>query len=137
MDGQWRNARPRDVMVASLERDAAIGPQPPHQLDLFLGPLAPVAEILAKGFVFDCVPTYSDAEAKLPLGEQVDLGRLLGDQHGLPLRDDDDAGDERRAWVPPRRGTPAAALVDEARPLMLDVHVTARRGRWPETRLCR
>ena len=36
----------------------------------------------------------ADAEAEVALGEQVDLGRLLGDQGGLALREDDDAGDE-------------------------------------------
>ena len=59
---------------------------------LLLASGAAVREVLAECLVFDGVPTDPDAEAELAIGQQVDLGCLLGDQDGLALRKDDDAG---------------------------------------------
>ena len=50
--------------------------------------------VLAERLVLDRVPADADAEAEPAAGEQVDLGRLLGDERGLALRQDDDPGDE-------------------------------------------
>ena len=36
----------------------------------------------------------ADPEPEASVGEQVHVGGLLGQQHGLPLRQDDDAGDQ-------------------------------------------
>src|SRR5205085_8453377 len=38
------------------------------------------------------VPPEADAQAETTAAEKVDLGRLLGDQGGLALGEDDDAG---------------------------------------------
>ena len=78
-------------MEASAEGHAALRPQAAHQLDLFLGSLASVGEILAQCLVFDGVPTDADAEAQPSIAQQVDLGGLLCDQRGLTLGKDDDA----------------------------------------------
>ena len=48
--------------------------------------------------VLDGVPAQADAEPEPPAGQQVDLGGLLGHQRRLPLRQDDDAGDEFERW---------------------------------------
>ncbi len=49
-------------------------------------------EVLAQRFVLDRVPTEPDPEAEAAAGQQVDLRGLLGDERGLALREDDDAG---------------------------------------------
>src|SRR5262249_1075780 len=69
-------------------------PQPPEQRHLLLEPPAPVRELLPERLVLDRVPSDTDAETELSAGEEVDLGRLLGRQDGLTLREDDDAGHE-------------------------------------------
>ena len=40
-----------------------------------------------------------DAEAEASAGQHVDLGGLLGDERGLALGQDDDAGDQLEAGV--------------------------------------
>jgi hypothetical protein len=67
---------------------------PPQQLDLLVGPAAAGGEVLAQGLVLDPVPAQAHAQAQAAAGEQVDLGGLLGDQGGLALGQDDDAGDQ-------------------------------------------
>ena len=52
-------------------------------------PASAVGEVLTQRLVLDRVPAQSDAEPEATLGEQVHLGRLLGHQGGLPLRQDD------------------------------------------------
>ena len=81
-------------MIAAREGHRLLGPQPAHQGDLFLGPLAAVAEILAERFVLHRVPADPDAEAESPAAQQIDLRRLLGGQGGLALGQDDHSGDQ-------------------------------------------
>ena len=81
-------------MVFPVEGDRTLRPQPPHQLDLLLGAPAAVGELLAERLELDGVPAQSNTEPESPAGEQIDLGGLLGHQHRLSLRQDDDAGDE-------------------------------------------
>jgi hypothetical protein len=59
----------------------------------------PGREVLAQGLVLDGVPPDAHAQAERATGQQVDLGGLLGHQHGRSLGEDGDAGDqfERRA----------------------------------------
>ena len=64
------------------------------QLDLLLEAAAAVREVLAERLVLDEVPADPEAEPELPVRQQVDLGRLLGEQRRLALRRDDDARDE-------------------------------------------
>src|SRR2546429_729864 len=51
----------------------------------------------SEGLVLNAVPADAHAQPELPAGEQVHLGRLLGGQHGLPLRQDDDSGEDRKS----------------------------------------
>jgi hypothetical protein len=51
-------------------------------------------KILVQPFVLDRVPADPDAEAQPPAAEQIDRGGLLGDERGLPLGQDEDAGGE-------------------------------------------
>ena len=81
-------------MVTPVERDHGLGPEAPEQLDLLLDPLAAVREVLAERLELDEVPAEADPEPEAPAGENVDLGGLLGDERGLPLREDEHAGDE-------------------------------------------
>ena len=48
-------------------------------------------KFLPERFVFDGIPAQPDTEAKATAGEEVDFGRLLCREHGLPLGQDDDA----------------------------------------------
>ena len=94
--GSAVGARPAPVIVwyLPLKVTDAFGPQLAHDLDLLLGAPAAVGELLAERLVLDGVPAQPDTEPEPPAGEQIDLGGLLGHQHRLSLRQDDDAGDE-------------------------------------------
>src|SRR5882757_7662730 len=81
-----------DPMMRALKGQRLLGPQPPHQLDLFIHSLATVAEFLSESLVFDGVPADPDTKAQPPLAQQIDLGGLFGDQDRLPLRQDDHLG---------------------------------------------
>ena len=93
----WRqriDAGVREAVPLALERDVGIGPQRLHHLDLFLGPLAPVVEILVEADELHLVPAHADAEPEAAAAEHVETGGLLGDQHRLALREDQHLGGE-------------------------------------------
>ena len=48
--------------------------------------------------VLDGVPANPESESEAPAGHDVDLGGLLGDKHGLALREDDDACHQSEPW---------------------------------------
>src|SRR6185369_17546233 len=56
---------------------------------------ATVLEGLVQGLELDGVPPHADTEAQPAAAQHVYLGRLLGHQGRLPLRQDQDAGRER------------------------------------------
>ena len=93
----------------AVEVDDRLRPEPPQHLDLLLRAAAAVREVLAERLELDEVPAEPDAEPEAPAGEDVDLGRLLGDERGLPLRQDEHAGDE----LEPRRDRGEVAEEDE------------------------
>ena len=82
-----RSNSPSKVTTGSVQ-------QPAQQRDLLGHPSSPLAEGLAERLVLDGVPADADAEPEPSLGQQVDLGGLLGDEGGLPLRQDDHPGDQ-------------------------------------------
>jgi hypothetical protein len=49
-------------------------------------------KILVEAGEFDLVPADPDAEPKPAARQYVETGRLLGDEHGLALRQDQHAG---------------------------------------------
>src|SRR5437868_7852303 len=83
-----------EAVPLALECNVGIGPQRFHHLDLFLGPLAPVVEILVEAHELELVPADADAEPETAATEHVETGSLLGDQHRLALRQDQDLGRE-------------------------------------------
>ena len=91
---QRRDAGRGHLLELAVEGHPALGEQPTQQVDLLLHAHAAVGEVLAERFVLDRVPAEPDAQAEVALREQVDLDGLLGDERGLPLRQDDDAGHE-------------------------------------------
>ncbi len=76
-----------DLVVAARERDHVVGPEQAQHLDLLLVPAGPVAEPGAERLVLHCVPPDPDAEPEPAARQHVDLGRLLGDERGLALRE--------------------------------------------------
>jgi hypothetical protein len=82
------------ALVHSLKADGPFGGESPQQLDLLADSPTSIVEVLSERVVFDRVPTESDSEAKMTISQKVDLGRLLGDECGLTLGEDDDAGHE-------------------------------------------
>src|SRR5207342_1582369 len=76
------------------ERNVGIGPQRLHHLDLFLGPLTPVVEILVEADELHFVPADADAEPEAAAAEHVETGSLLGDQHRLALCENQYLGGE-------------------------------------------
>src|SRR4051812_22575352 len=77
----------REAVPLALKSNVGIGPQRFHHLDLFLGSLAPVVEILVEADELQLVPAHADAEAETAAAEHVETGSLLGDQHRLALRE--------------------------------------------------
>ena len=99
LHGAREDAGGVDLVVATLERDDVLCPQQTHHLDLLFVATRSVAEVHAEGLVLHLVPTDADAEPKLAARQHVDLGRLLGHEHGLTLREDEHAGDELEVRV--------------------------------------
>src|SRR5262249_32618698 len=91
LHGERRDARAGHAVEHAVVREAALGPEAPEEGDLLL--LAPTAytEVLAERLVLDSVPPRPDAETESTVREHVDLRGLLGEEHGLALRADDDA----------------------------------------------
>ncbi len=83
-----------EVVVLAVEAEHILGPQASHQLDLLLLPLAPGAELLIEGVVLDRVPADADTEHEPVARQNCELGRLLGDEHRLALREDQDRRDQ-------------------------------------------
>ena len=81
-------------MVLPLEGHELVGPQQPHDLDLFIDASPPVGKIHAERLELHMVPADRHAEPEPAAAEHVESRRLLGHQRGLALRQDDDAGDE-------------------------------------------
>src|SRR5581483_11951009 len=94
LDRQWVEAGRPDRLVPPLEGDHWLRREAADQLDLFLEAPCPVLEVLAEPLVLNPVPADADAQPEAAAGQHVDLDRLLGDERGLPLRQDDHAGDE-------------------------------------------
>src|SRR4030095_14662786 len=89
----WIDAAVVELMEIAPELDVWFSPQRLHEAHLFLGALAPGAEIHAETLELDLVPADADAKAELaPLAQRVETRRLLGDQGGLALRQDHNAG---------------------------------------------
>ena len=85
LDRQRRNPGTRHRVIAAGEGDARLGPQFAHQLDLLVGALASGRKSLSQSLILDGIPAEADPEAQSSAAEQVDLGRLLGDENGLSL----------------------------------------------------
>ena len=75
-------------MPPALEIDVRLRPQRPHHFDLFLRAAAAVVKILVEPGELDLVPTDPDAEPEAPARQHVETRGLLGDEHGLALRQD-------------------------------------------------
>src|SRR5581483_6254883 len=89
LDGQRVDAGARDRVPAPVEVDDRLRPESPHHLDLLLHPPPAVAEVLAQRLELDEVPAEPDAETEASAREEVDLGRLLGRERRLALRQDE------------------------------------------------
>ena len=72
-------------------------PERAQQGDLLLDAPAARMEVLAERLELDVVPADADAEPQAPAAEVVDLGRLLGDERRLALRQADDRPSRARA----------------------------------------
>jgi hypothetical protein len=68
-----------------------LGPQLLHDLDLLLGAASAVMEVLVEPGKFDLVPADPDAEPEPAAAQHIETGRLLGDENGLALRQDQHA----------------------------------------------
>ena len=80
-----------NAMPLPVERHQLLGPERAHDRDLLLDALAAILEVLAQRLELDGVPADAHAEPQAPARQHVDGGRLLGDERGLPLREDQDA----------------------------------------------
>ena len=83
-----------EALAPELGSHAPLAPEPLHQRDLRVHALPARVEVLAQRLVLERIPAHSEPEPQPATGEHVDLRSLLGGERGLPLRQDDDAGDE-------------------------------------------
>ena len=67
-------------------------PQRLHDPHLFLRAPAAIVEILVEAGELDRVPADPDAEPEPAAAQNIERGRLFGDENGLALRQDQDAG---------------------------------------------
>src|SRR5215469_10248578 len=81
-----------DVMPAAFELDMRLGPQLLHDLHLFLGAAAAIAEILVEPDELGLIPADADAQPKPAATQHVETRRLLGDECSLTLRQDQYTG---------------------------------------------
>ena len=81
-----------NLVIAPLVIDHFLRPEQAQHFDLLGGTAAPVFPVLPQGLVLNFVPAHADAQAQAAAGQHVHLGGLLGDQGGLALGQDDDAG---------------------------------------------
>src|SRR5580658_10690729 len=79
------DARIVDLMPAPAEIHMRFGPQSLHELHLFLRTQPPIAEILVEPYELNLVPADPDPQPEPAAAQHVKAGGLLGDQHGLPL----------------------------------------------------
>src|SRR5947208_6521772 len=71
-----------------------LGPQRLHHFDLLFRAAAAIVEILVEPDELDLVPADADAEPEPAAAQRIKAGGLLGDERGLALRQDQDAGRE-------------------------------------------
>ena len=100
--GIWRvglgmDVAPVHAVELALEADQRLRPQSAEVGDLLVEPLAAGREVLPEGVVLDVVPPGPDAEPQPLAAQQVEVGGLAGDEHGLALREDQHAGQRARA----------------------------------------
>src|SRR6266566_2290338 len=87
-----------DRMELALEADDAFGPEPAHELDLLFEAPCAVLKRNAERGELDRVPANAHAQAQLALGQPIQIGGLLGDEHRLTLRQDNDARQVAQPW---------------------------------------
>src|SRR6185437_6832337 len=92
LDWQGIDAGAIDVVPLPVKLDHRLGPELAQDGDLLFDPSPTIVEILPERLVLDRIPTEADAEAKTTAAQHVDLGRLLGNEGGLSLRKNHDAG---------------------------------------------
>src|SRR5262249_19934216 len=85
---------PVDPVKPPLEGDDGVLPEFAQKADLLFEAFRAGPELLPEGLIFEVVPADADAEAKSLARQQIDVGSLLSDQHGLPLRQDQHARNE-------------------------------------------
>ena len=73
------------VPIASKANDI-LGPVAPQQLDLLIDTPAAIGEVWPKRFIFERIRPHRDTEPEASFAQHIDFGRLLGDQRGLALR---------------------------------------------------
>src|SRR5581483_8706797 len=88
----WIQCGTVDTVERPLEVHKRLRPEAAQEIDLFSHSAAAGAEILTQCCVFDVVPPDSDTESQPPAGQQIQVRRLPGHEHGLALGQDEDAG---------------------------------------------
>ena len=94
LHGHRHQPGPADVVEVAIERDRPLRPESAQELYLLLHPATARRKVLPEGVVLDSIPPDADAEPQPALRQNVDLSRLLRNQRGLALRQDQNAGDE-------------------------------------------
>jgi hypothetical protein len=79
---------------STLERHEVLGPKKTEYLNLLGLARAARFPFHSEGFVFDVIPSQTDAQPETPTAQDIHLGRLLSDNARLPLRRDQNAGGE-------------------------------------------
>src|ERR1700730_7479275 len=81
-----------DRVPPPLEAHMRLGPQLLHDLDLLFGAAATIVEGLVETGELDLVPADADAEPETAAALRIEAGHLFRYEHGLPLRQYQNAG---------------------------------------------
>ena len=119
--------------LSDIEGDRRIGPERAQDRDLLLAPRAAIAEVFVQAVVLDLVPADPDPQAEATAAQQIERRGLLGDERGLPLRQDHHAGHQ---LDPPGQRRQIAVededLVERGLAVVRAAPVGARRARGTE-----
>jgi hypothetical protein len=85
LDGHGVQPYAIDAMPLPIEGRKFVRPESAQHSELFLEPSAAVREVFVERLVLHPVPPDTDTEAQPTTGQEIELGRLLRQQHGLPL----------------------------------------------------
>src|SRR5439155_10586996 len=90
LNGQGIDPGIVDHVMGGAVRHQRLGPELAQYLNLLFHAAPACLKFLAQRIVLNVIPAKADTKSQTPATQDIDLRRLLGDQHGLALWQDED-----------------------------------------------